>query len=827
MDPALADIVIKDEITTRIDQLNKEAWAVHITQPKSGLELANEAKSLSEQYSYQKGLAYALRNIGVSNRYLSNLETALSHSIQALEMFVEMEDKDGEAQAYVSIGAIYYYMGDYERSLDYFLKGLNNNEEIGNREAQAYALNGAGYVYSILGDHKKGIEFLQRALSLSREVSVSADLQPRVLESIATVYLNDEQMDKAYETYLESLQLSEQTSQKVMKGDALFGIGDVFLRQNRYTDSKKYFLKSLSNAREIGYKVGEADCLLHLGKLSFLEEDSKQAKEYFLEALSVAEDIKAKAIIYKLHEALAELFEKEENTKSFVKHYKLYHKFKSDVFKEEQESKLKYLNIQNEMEKLQQEAEINRLTNVVMKEKNEELEKKTVELEQSYNSVSVLSQIGKEITSTLNLDTILNTVYEKVNELMDASIFGIGIYNQENETISYRLAIEKGVRYQPYERTMENKNQFPVWCIENKKEIFINDVRKEYSDYITEYVEVNVTLEDDSKTQVPISLIYLPLTIKEKIFGLITVQSYKQNAYTTHHLDILKTLASYTSAALYNAQSFETLQNTLKELTLTQQQLIQSEKMASLGELTAGIAHEIQNPLNFVNNFSEVNKELIAEMNEEIEKGNLEVVKSIATDIKENEEKITFHGKRADAIVKGMLQHSRTSSGKKEPTDINALTDEYLRLSYHGLRAKDKTFNATMETNYDESLGKINIISQDVGRVILNLFTNAFYSVTDKKKMLKEGYTPTVSVSTKKIGDTVEIRIKDNGMGISQKVLDKIYQPFFTTKPTGKGTGLGLSLSYDIIQTHNGSLKVETKEGEFAEFTISLSMKEP
>ena len=264
------------------------------------------------------------------------------------------------------------------------------------------------------------------------------------------------------------------------------------------------------------------------------------------------------------------------------------------------------------------------------------------------------------------------------------------------------------------------------------------------------------------------------------------------------------------------------------ELKSTQAQLIQQEKMASLGELTAGIAHEIQNPLNFVNNFSEVSNELIDEMNSEIEKGDIGEAKAIANDIKQNLEKINHHGKRADAIVKGMLQHSRSSSGKKEPTDINALVDEYLRLAYHGLRAKDKSFNATTKTEFDENVGKINIIPQDIGRVILNLIANAFYAVTEKKKSKDlEGpnaYEPTVTVSTKKIGNKIELKVADNGNGIPLKVLDKIFQPFFTTKPTGQGTGLGLSLSYDIIKAHGGEHKVETKEGELAEFIIYLPL---
>ena len=268
----------------------------------------------------------------------------------------------------------------------------------------------------------------------------------------------------------------------------------------------------------------------------------------------------------------------------------------------------------------------------------------------------------------------------------------------------------------------------------------------------------------------------------------------------------------------------EELEKALHELHSTQSQLIQSEKMASLGELTAGIAHEIQNPLNFVNNFSEVSNELIFEMNVEIEKGDIEEAKAIAKDVQQNLEKILHHGRRADAIVKGMLQHSRSSSGKEEPTDINALADEYLRLAYHGLRAKDKSFNAIMKTDFDEGIGKINIIPQDIGRVILNLITNAFYAVDEKKKSGIGNYEATVNISTKKINDNIEISVSDNGNGIPSSIKDKIFQPFFTTKPTGQGTGLGLSLAYDIVKAHGGELKVETKEGEGTTIIIQIAI---
>jgi two-component system, NtrC family, sensor kinase len=281
------------------------------------------------------------------------------------------------------------------------------------------------------------------------------------------------------------------------------------------------------------------------------------------------------------------------------------------------------------------------------------------------------------------------------------------------------------------------------------------------------------------------------------------------------------------------------LTKSLEELKAAQAQLIQSEKMASLGELTAGIAHEIQNPLNFVNNFSEVSSELLEELNEELEKGDLDEVKFTLKDIKQNLEKINHHGKRADAIVKGMLQHSRTSAGHKVPTDINALADEYLRLSYHGLRAKDKSFNSDFKTDFDPNLQKVEIIPQDIGRVLLNLINNAFYAVDKRAKENNKDYKPLVVVETRlessplggparpddpvgRGGQGVKITVKDNGPGIPDSIKDKIFQPFFTTKPTGQGTGLGLSLSYDMIKAHGGEIKLKSTENEGTEFIIQI-----
>jgi signal transduction histidine kinase len=300
------------------------------------------------------------------------------------------------------------------------------------------------------------------------------------------------------------------------------------------------------------------------------------------------------------------------------------------------------------------------------------------------------------------------------------------------------------------------------------------------------------------------------------ILGIVSVGLWRRNIFKQRSFALLQEQKKETELQKEKAE------NTLADLKSTQSQLIQSEKMASLGEMAAGIAHEIQNPLNFVNNFSEVNKQLIEETGNAIDSGNQKEAKGLLSTLRQNQEKVSLHGQRADSIVKGMLQHSRISTGQKEPTNINALADEYLRLAYHGFRAKDKSFNAAMKTDFDQNIGSVNMVPQDIGRVLLNLFNNAFYSVSEKNKHALDGYDATVGVTTRKLNTKVVITVKDNGCGIPQKLIDKIFEPFFTTKPAGQGTGLGLSLSYDIAKAHGGQIEVHTKEGEYAEFQIEL-----
>jgi signal transduction histidine kinase len=444
------------------------------------------------------------------------------------------------------------------------------------------------------------------------------------------------------------------------------------------------------------------------------------------------------------------------------------------------------------------------------------------EIERKRN-VELLSEMGKELTSSLDIDTIFGKLHESVNQLMDASIFGVGLYHPSEHAIEYRLAIENGKRYQPYRRDTRDKNQFPVWCIDHRKAVFVSDVAAEYSRYIGKYEEPGNKLEDGSAPQQPQSLIYLPLIAKDQVLGIITVQSLQKNAYTEYHLNLLENLAAFTSIALDNADAYQHLKS-------AQEQLVVQEKLASLGALTAGIAHEIKNPLNFVNNFADLSVELMAELREELDKppgpgpaAENENVAALLDDLTSNAKKINEHGRRADGIVRSMLQHSRGQAGEHQPTDINAMLDEYVNLAYHGMRAQDASFNVTIERQFESGAGMVDAVPQDISRVFLNILNNACYAANEKARKASADFAPTLTVRTVNLGDAVEVRIRDNGMGIPADVRDRIFNPFFTTKPTGQGTGLGLSISHDIIvQEHGGQLEVETVPGEFTEFVVRL-----
>ena len=424
-----------------------------------------------------------------------------------------------------------------------------------------------------------------------------------------------------------------------------------------------------------------------------------------------------------------------------------------------------------------------------------------------------LSKIGRAITSTLSVDKIIETVYENVNKLMDAAIFGVGIYNEEQTQLDFPATKEEGEMLPPYTNELDDEKWLSVWCFKNREEIIIGDFKNEHKQYLQKY-------EAPLVGKVPNSVIYLPLVQQD--------QSFKKNAYSPYHVNLLRNLATYAAIALDNASAYRQLNATLSELKTMQQQLVQQEKLASLGQLTAGIAHEIKNPLNFVNNFSDLSIELIEEAREEI-KAKLpadgELINDILEDIETNIRKIHEHGNRADSIVKSMLQHSRGGAGAKEPIPLNNLIKEYTNLAFHGMRAGKHPINVDIDFHFDEEIGELSLVAEEFSRVILNLCNNAFDAMREKIDGNNEGkdtYTPKLSVGTHKNSTHAEVQITDNGPGIPEELKDLILQPFFTTKKGTEGTGLGLSISHDIIKAHGGTLEIESKKGEFTKFIINI-----
>jgi signal transduction histidine kinase/tetratricopeptide (TPR) repeat protein len=843
--------------------------------------IAQKRKIDSLRLELRKAPTDTLRYLAAANLsieyFLSTPDSALIFAQQAYLLAKKNNWEMAQARCFNNMANAYGVLGDYVKAISFYLKAMRIYERTNDFFQMSLVNDNIGATYIEQQDYKKALTYLRLAQNQLNTFALSNKLLLKhkrnraiIYENTGECYLNMHQADSAVHylkaCYDESIKLNFTD----LIGPIQRDLGELEAEKGNKAGALQFFRQAVINTKANDDGEDLSVAYLSIANLYHKYKQQDSAEYYAQKAIEAAAAGKYIQDVLNAGKVLYTFYDEDHNLPQAYKYFKMTTAAKDSLYSQDKVKQLLSLDFDEKQRQEDIEAtktenrnkvrfyvllaglavllllviifwyankQRKKAYNLLQRQKQEtdlqrtkvehtlgELNATQTQLIQSYNNVSVLSQIGKEITSTLNLDTILNTVYEKVNELMDASVFGIGIYIPEEESIDYRMAIEDGRRYTPYRRKMDNKNQLPVWCIENNKEVFINNVQKEYSKYISEYAEVNhARLDDGSRFKSPVSLIYLPLTVEEKVIGLITVQSFRENAYTQHHLDILKTLASYTSAALYNANSFETLQITVKELQRTQKQLIQSEKMASLGELTAGIAHEIQNPLNFVNNFSEVNTELIDDMEVEISKGNLTEIKALAHTIKQNERKINAHGKRADSIVKSMLQHSQSGTGTKEPTNINTLADEYMRLAYHGLRSKDKSFNAEMIASFDEKLPYVNVIPQDIGRVLLNLFNNAFYAVSKKQKIAGKDYQPQVSVTVSRENGQVKINVKDNGTGIPDAIKEKIMQPFFTTKPTGEGTGLGLSLTYDmVVKGHGGSIQVNSTENEGSEFVIQL-----
>ena len=849
--------------TVRVNLLNNLAMEIRRVDRKQMPAITEQALALSQQLKYQKGEGFALLNTAVVDYDKYDYAGAYANFDKSQQILEKVGDKYDLAILYNRRARLYMDDGKHALSLNDFLDGIKLAEQTGNIKLVIDIKSNVGYLYNMLGEYSKAIPYYTEALEQAEKLGYKNGMSGSY-NAMGKTYKTQGDYPKALIAYSKGLALDQELKVPESVAIAYGNIGDVYERMGDYPNAFLNIRKYLSfyNGKEkMQDRVSWGDWVI--GKAFTHSGNADSGFYYANNSLEKAHEAGWRLYLREITQLIAESAAKLHKWDTAYKYQLLSSHYKDSLTGIDIANRTAMLEASYQLDKKETEIQLQKAENrkerafllmvlgglasvvvlavilfrnnrhkqkanvLLHKQKKEiddkahELSVQKDELQQSYSNVELLSEIGHKITSSLSVEKIIGTVYDNVNLLMDASVFGIGIYNDELKRIDFPATYENGKALPFYTNSIYDENRFAALSFLTGKEIVMGDLENDYKNFLQQ-------IPVPKAGQQAVSLIYLPLIGKEKNLGVLTVQSFEKNAYSDYHVFMLRNIAIYAAIALENADSFEKLNSTLNSLKKTQTQLIQAEKMASLGELTAGIAHEIQNPLNFVNNFSEVSVELANELKDEVKQSSLsekekKELEKLVDDLVQNQQKINFHGKRADGIVKGMLMHSRSSSGQKEPTDINALADEYLRLSYHGLRAKDKTFNAAFKTDFDADLPKVNVVSQDIGRVILNLFTNAFYSVTEKKKQLNGEYEPTVSVTTKMNDGKVEVRVRDNGMGIQQKVIDKIYQPFFTTKPGGQGTGLGLSLSYDIVtKGHGGQMMVETKEGEYAEFIIQL-----
>jgi C4-dicarboxylate-specific signal transduction histidine kinase len=696
-----------------------------------------------------------LTNLAFAYIY-SKPDTALLLAQQALSISKKAGFTKGEAQSLNQIGNVFITTGNYPKALEAFLQSLKKSESIGDKGQIAVVTGNIGNVYSAQGDYRQALNYMFKSLALRKNVGKQSSVASSLI-NLGNTYEKLNMLDSAKYYTIQAYNLGVQLNDKTRIGLPLNNLGNIYSKMGDTAAAMRNYKLSIPYAIETKNDNGLCETYLGIAKLFQKAGNADSCLYYAKRSLAIAQDGGFLEYVLSATNFLTSYYTSIHNVDSAFAYQSAAIAAKDSLFSAEKQQQMQSLafdeatrqqQIQDAKVEAQTQMKFNllaggllallvvafllfrnnrqkRKANLLLQLQKEEIDAKAKELAKQKTDVEQLEEIGKKITSSLSVEDIIGTVYNNVNSLMDAKVFGIGIYNEASKRIEFPATYENSRVLPSYSNGIDDKNRVSASCFNEGKEIVINNLDEQHKNYVQ---SIPTPVVGDQA----VSLIYLPLMAKGKKLGVITVQSFQQNAYSDYHLYMLRNIAIYAAIALENASSYTQLNQSMLHLKETQKQLIQSEKMASLGELTAGIAHEIQNPLNFVNNFSDVNSELLEEMKEELANGNGQEAIAIANDVIENEQKINHHGRRADAIVKGMLQHSRTSTGQKEPTDINALADEYLRLSYHGLRAKDKSFNATMKTDFDETIGKINVISQDIGRVFLNLFNNGFYAVAQK-----------------------------------------------------------------------------------------------
>ena len=723
---------------------------------------------------FEKALAAALKSpdknlvgkiaFNMGNTYMrkGDYKTAPYYNELAAKYYGEAGNQTGLANTYIGNSRINKHNGNIKQAIRDSYNALRIYEKVDNKVGKYNVYTGLGVIHEDQNNYPEALAVYRAAQKAADELGVK-DVIAAAYSNVGNALRELGQTEEALKAFQESLRISELVSSKKQIASAKGNIGIIYLSMGRKDEALKLHEEARKLFEEVGAKESLGMAYYEIGHVHYKMGNADESRQWLKKALDLGRQTGNKDIQSQSYHLMMQVDSSSKDYMSALENYKRYISFRDSLNNTEATRQLIEQKLEYEFSKKED----------------------SLRLEQAL------------IAQLLEKQTLLTRQQQQELKLKQASL---DLAQREKDVQLLRLLKTKADLQLS---TEQRQKQFAL--AEQDKALQQSKLDKQT--LLSAQKEQALLLKDKKLAVQRLQRnILLAGAVAFLLLSFFIFRNYRNQRKANSNLKI---------------QQAKTEQ-ALADLKSAQEQLIHSEKMASLGELTAGIAHEIQNPLNFVNNFSEINNEMLEEMKQEIESGNYAEALAIATALRDNNAKVHHHGKRADGIVKGMLQHSRTGNRSKEPIDINSLADEYLRLSYHGLRAKDKNFSANYTSSFDESIGKVKVVPEDIGRVLLNLLNNAFYAVNEKKKKLNGSFEPTVSVSTKRSGNQVEIAVKDNGNGIPSQALQKIYQPFFTTKPTGQGTGLGLSLSYDIIKAHGGELKVKTEEGEFAEFVIQL-----
>jgi two-component system NtrC family sensor kinase len=835
-DLLLAKLSVAAEDTNKVHLYDKlESYYEGQRQYDSMMAYVQKGLTLAEKLQWPGGELMMNMDMGFYywDKSHPDYNSALTYFNKAISFAKQIHDRANENSISYYTGFMYDGLNDHKKALDIYLTTLNHFKETDTTTTHIFLLYRIYYAYrNYFNEYKKAADFVFRAKALA-DAGHNSGTQNTINRIMGGVYRDSHDYKRAIYYFVNALRSYEESGDRTNVYGTLSNIGATYSTMHDYNNYLLYAKKRLSMAEELKNDAYKSASLNEVAWAYFNLKDYEHAYPFSKESLEIKGQSSADSadklntlgcIIRDASDLVLKKYglNPAEKYESAVRYFLLSNKYSASAITQEQnflDLSLAYEQMNDYKKAYTNYKRYTFLSDSLADDHSGEKEEALV-------SQELQNKFGKEKDS-LKYQQALTNEKLKQKELITTQQRQTLLLNQQQLSLANK---QKDI-----ERLNYLKTQAGLVAEQNKRqanEQQLKATQKEQALAVTSLQLQKAELSSKKQQSYYFMAGLAALLLLSVFIGLNYYNQRRSNLKLSDaNIQITEANNQITKANYELNEKQEEIRSqrdqlseTLEELKTSQTQLVQREKMASLGELTAGIAHEIQNPLNFVNNFSEVNTELIEEMELEIEHADLAEVKAIAANIKANQQKISQHGKRADFIVKGMLQHSRTSTGERQLTNINMLADEFLKLSYHGLRAKDKNFNAEMITHFDEALPKIEMVQQDVGRVLLNLFNNAFYAVYQKKKSAGAEYKPEVTVTTISENGHVIIKVKDNGTGIPDAIKDKIMQPFFTTKPSGEGTGLGLSLSYDIVvKGHGGSIAVDTEEGEGSEFTVQLS----